>query len=156
MNTETLITLLTGLGGFELVKWGTNLVINWHNNKRTSNSEADQKEIEAESAKFHLYDERLEELRQVNKELNEYNLEVIKAGAHKDELIADKTEKIRELQEIRVEDVKKIANLEKQVLFYKSWFCKREFGTGKGDCIRREPAQNPPLKFTPINETEEI
>lgn len=154
MNTESLIAVLTALGGFELVKWIVNLIVNWRNNKRKDASEADQKEIEADADEFHLYKERLEELRQANKELNEINLALIKAGAHKDDLIVDKTAKIRELNEYRVGDAQKIAKLEKQVMFYKAWFCKREFGNGTGECKRREPAQNPPLKFNPIKVDE--
>lgn len=51
-----------------------------------------------------------------------------------------------------MDDVRKIAQLEKQKSFYEAWFCKREYGNGKTECIRRLPAQNPPLKFNPINE----
>ena len=71
MNTESLIAVLTALGGFELVKWAVTFIVNWRNNKRKGASEAEQKEIEADKDEFHLYKERLEELRQANKELNE-------------------------------------------------------------------------------------
>ena len=150
MNIETLIAVLSALGGFELVKWSITFYVNRRNEKRKAEYEADQKEIAADKDEFHLYKERLEELRQANKELNETNLELIKAGARKDDLIGDKTAKIRELNDYRVADAQKIAKLEKDVLYYKCWFCKREYGKGSGECMRREPAQNPPLKFSPI------
>ena len=154
MNWETAILLISTLGGLELVKYLVNLFVNRKNERRKNESEADKKETEADTDEFHLYKERIEELRQANKELNEQNLELLKAGARKDEIIEDKTRMIRELQDGRVEDARKIGLLEKQVAYYKNWFCKREFGNGKGDCRRREPAQNPPLNFSAIEDEQ--
>jgi len=152
MNWENLITTVAGLlgvlGGWEGVKY----LINRKSNKRINESEADKKEIETDSDEFHLYKERIEELRTTNAEVNKQNYELIKACEAKEEIIADKTAKIRELQELRVEDTKRIGELEKEKLFYKSWHCQREFGRGKDNCTRRKPAQNPPLKYTPIEE----
>lgn len=151
MNWENLVTTIVGLlgalGGWEGVKY----LINRKSNKRMSESEADKKETEADAAKFHLYDERMEELRSANAELNKQNLELIKAGAKKDEIIEEKNAEIQELQEKRVEDTKRNGQLEKLVMFYKSWHCQREYGRGKDDCTRRKPAQNPPLKYEPID-----
>lgn len=150
MNWETLITTIVGLlgvlGGWESIKY----LINRKSNKRINESEADKKEIETDSDEFHLYKERIEELRLSNTELNKQNYDLIKACEGKEEIIADKTAKIRELQDARIEDLHKIADLEKQVLFYKNWHCQREYGSGKGDCKRRKPEQNPPLKYEPI------
>lgn len=150
MNWESILTtaisLLGVLGGWEGIKY----LINRKSRKRMEKSEADKKETEADTEEFHLYKERIEELRLSNAELNKQNLELLKAGARKDGIIEDKTKKIRELNELRVLDIRKIARLGKIVQFYKSWFCKREFGNGKGECRRREPAQNPPLKFEPL------
>ncbi len=152
MNWENLITTIVGLlgalGGWEGVKY----LINRKSNKRINESEADKKEIETDSDEFHLYKERIEELRAANAELNRQNYELIKACEAKEDIIADKTGKIRELQDLRAEDIKRIGELEKRVLFYKSWHCQREYGRGKEDCTRRKPAQNPPLKYTPIEE----
>ncbi len=145
MNWENLVTTIIGLlgalGGWEGVKY----LINRKSNKRIKESEADAEE-------FHVYKERLEEQRLSNAELNKQNYALIKACESKEEIIADKTAKIRELQEARIEDLQKIAELEKQVLFYKSWHCQREYGRGKENCTRRKPAQNPPLKYEPIKE----
>lgn len=150
MNWETAITLLSALGGWEAIKYIITFFVNRKSNKRITESEADKKEIEADAAKFHLYEERIEELRTTNAEVNKLNLELIKSGAKKDEIIEEKNGEIRELQEARIADAKRISELEKERLFYKNWHCQREFGGGKDDCTRRKPAQNPPLKYEPI------
>lgn len=170
MNWETAILLISTLGGLELVKYLVNLFINRKNEKRKNNAEAvksmadaGSSVVAAEKALRDMYEEtisemrteyvtRIEELRNANTEQNKQNLELLKAGVRKDDIIEDKTRMIRELQDGRVEDARKIGLLEKQVAYYKNWFCKREFGNGKGDCRRREPAQNPPLKFSPIED----
>lgn len=144
----TVVSLLGALGGWEAVKY----LINRKSNKRMEESEADKKETEADSDEFHLYKERIDELRLANAELNKQNLELLKAGSRKDEIIEDKTKKIRELNELRVRDIRRIGQLEKMVQFFKSWFCKREYGNGRRECKRREPAQNPPLKFEPLQD----
>ncbi len=150
MNWENLLTTIVGLlgvlGGWEAVKY----LLNRKSNKRISESEADKREIEADAAKFHLYEERIEELRTTNAELNKQNLELIKTGAKKDEIIEAKNAEIQKSQEKEVAGIKKIAELEKQVLFYKNWHCQREYGRGKNECTRRKPEQNPPLKYEPI------
>lgn len=93
---------------------------------------------------------RIKELRESNEYMNNQNTELLKAGARKDDIIADKVNKIRELEESRVKDQKEIGRLSRLCLFYRSWHCEREYGTGKEDCKRRRPAQNPPLKYIPI------
>lgn len=152
MNWNDLLTTVVGLlgvlGGWEGVKY----LINRKSNKRINESEADKKEIEADSEEFHLYKERIEELRTANAELNKQNYELIKACEDKEKIIADKTSEIRRLNELRVADIKRIGELEKEKLFYKSWHCQREYGRSKEDCTRRKPAQNPPLKYEPIGE----
>jgi len=155
MNWETLLSTIVGLlgvlGGWEGIKY----FINRKSNKRINESEADKKEIETDSDEFHLYKERIEELRTTNAEVNKQNYELIKACEVKEEIIADKTSKIRELQEARIEDTKRIGELEKQVQFYKNWKCFREYGRGEEDCTRRKPAQNPPLKYEPIEKNND-
>lgn len=152
MNWENLLTTIVGLlgalGGWEGIKY----IINRKSNKRINDSEADKKEIEADAAKFHLYEERIEELRAANAELNKQNYELIKACEEKEKIIADKTSEIRRLNELRVADIKRIGELEKEVQYYEGWKCFREYGRGKENCTRRKPAQNPPLKYEPIKE----
>lgn len=114
--------------------------------------------------------ERLSELRSTNKVLNEHNIELTKQNtdcqkeiARVNDLIADKVRKIRELEESRLEDTKRYegeittltkrnGELEKLVMFYRAWHCEREYGNKKEDCKRRKPAQNPPLRYCPIDE----
>lgn len=150
MSWETLATTIIGflsaMGGWEGVKY----LINRKSNKRINESEADKKEIEADSDEFHLYKERIEELRQSNAELNKQNYALIKACEDKETIIADKTAKIRGLNDARIEDLKQMAKLEMGKQFYKNWHCQREYGLGKDDCTRRKPEQNPPLKYEPI------
>jgi len=143
----TIVGLLAALGGWDAIKY----CINRKSNRRINESEADKKEIETDTDEFHLYKERIEELRLSNAELNKQNYELIKACEAKEEIIADKTAKIRELQEARIEDTKQIGELEKEVQYYKGWKCFREYGRGKENCTRRKPAQNPPLKYEPID-----
>lgn len=154
MNWESILTTIGSMGGvlalWEVVKY----LLNRKSNMRIIQSEADKKETEADTDEFHLYKERIEELHKSNVELSTQNLEVLKAGARKDEIIEDKTAKIRELNEELLEATRKNGNLEKAVLYYQAWHCKREYGNGKGDCRRREPQQNPPLKYTPLEHDE--
>lgn len=100
------------------------------------------------------YEARIKDLHEANSYLNNQITELLKAGARKDEIIADKVTKIRELEELRVNDAKQhakeIAVYDKRVTYYKNWFCEREQGRGDGKCMRRKPMQNPPLKYTPI------
>lgn len=151
MDWNNFIAIGTLLGGWEAIKY----FLNRKSNKRMTKSEADKKEIEADSDEFHLYKERIEELRTTNAEVNKQNYELIKACEAKEEIIADKTAKIRELQEARIGDTKRIGELEKEVQYYENWKCFREYGRGKENCTRRKPAQNPPLKYEPIEESND-
>lgn len=176
---EVFGAVLTALGGYEFIKWLVGYITHRKQEKRIKGAEADKAESEAgksavatEDAIRDMYEETLEkissldekriaeiraeanariaELVKENQELHKQNLELLKAGARKDEIIEDKAKMIRELQERRVEDAKKIGELEKKVQWHECWHCKREYGKGKNDCLRREPAQNPPLKYEPI------
>lgn len=167
---EVFATVATALGGYEGVKWLVSFLTHRKVEKRLkgaeankAESDADQSAVAAEKALRDMYEEtlsemrheyvaRIEELRNANAELNKQNLELLKAGARKDEIIEDKTKVIRELQEARVEEAQRIGKLEKQVQFFKSWKCFREFGKGGDKCSRREPKQNPPLKYEPLKD----
>lgn len=100
------------------------------------------------------YTARIKDLHEANEYLNNQNLEQIKEKARKDEVISDKVNKIRKLEDARLNDARthaaEIARYEKLLTYYKNWFCEREQGKGDGKCGRRKPAQNPPLKFAPI------
>ena len=100
------------------------------------------------------FQERIADLQQANSALSKQNLELLKAGARKDDIIEDKKEQIRKIQDLRVEDTKRIGRLEKGLMHYKNWHCQREEGDGKEQCNRRKPHQNPPLKFKDIEEDD--
>lgn len=102
----------------------------------------------------HSYEERLKELRASNTELNTLLLNNIKEKARKDEIIDDKNAQIRKVNEELVAATRHIGHLEKEVVYYKNWKCFREYGRGKNECTRREPQQNPPLKYSPLDDTD--
>ena len=159
VNAETIVTLITAFGGFEFIKWAVNRFVFRKQETVKADSSAMKTAVEAEKAVRDMYEEtitelrteytsRLEELRNSTKELNEYNLALLKAGSKKDEIIDEKTIKIRELNESCVNYEKRVGELQREVVHYKCWFCQREYGRGKEECIRRKPAQNPPLKYS--------
>lgn len=166
-------------GGIEGIKWIIRRFFPAKTEKRQDEAEVKQTEVDAEKALRDMYEdtikelreefatrikdvreeytERIKELREANSHLNNQVIEMLKAGARKDEIIADKVNKIRELQEQlaieaekRLQDAKENGRLSKLVLFYRAWHCEREYGCGKDDCRRRKPEQNPPLKYSPI------
>ena len=159
VNAETIVTLITAFGGFEFIKWAVNRFVFRKQETVKADSSAMKTAVEAEKAVRDMYEEtitelrteytsRLEELRNSNKELNEYNLALLKAGSKKDEIIDEQTIKIRELNESCVNYEKRVGELQREVVHYKCWFCQREYGRGKEECIRRKPAQNPPRKYS--------
>ena len=159
VNAETIVTLITAFGGFEFIKWAVNRFVFRKQETVKADSSAMKTAVEAEKAVRDMYEEtitelrteytsRLEELRNSNKELNEYNLALLKAGSKKDEIIDEKTIKIRELNDSCINYEKMVGELQREVVHYKCWFCQREYGRGKEECIRRKPAQNPPLKYS--------
>ncbi len=159
VNAETIVTLITAFGGFEFIKWAVNRFVFRKQETVKADSSAMKTAVEAEKAVRDMYEEtitelrteytsRLEELRNSNKELNEYNLALLKAGSKKDEIIDEKTIKIRELNDSCINYEKRVGELQREVVHYKCWFCQREYGRGKEECIRRKPAQNPPLKYS--------
>ena len=111
--------------------------------------------------------ERIESLRSSINTVNKTNAELIsqltesqKENARLNEVISDKVAKIRELEESRINITKEyeekitaltrqLGNQEKLTMFYRTWHCEREYGRGKEMCLRRKPAQEPPLKYCP-------
>lgn len=169
MDMTSIAAIIGTLGGFELVKYLTNLFVKRKYNRRKDNAEADIAEQEADNAIIHSYEERiksmseqhdkavhgyeerLKELRASNTELNAQLLSNVKEKARKDEIIDDKVSQIRKVNEELVSATRHVAHLEKELQYYKNWKCFREYGKGKGECMRREPQQNPPLKYSPLD-----
>ena len=185
---ETFGAVVVALGGLETFKWVKRTWFPSKNEKRQDKSEADKSMVEVAQSVQNLETsingmwkenlenlsridtERLQELRNTNKTLNEHNTDLTKqvADCQKEiarlnEIISDKVRKIRELEEARLGDTKRYESeitaltkrngeLEKLVMFYRAWHCEREYGNKKEDCKRRKPAQNPPLRYCPIEE----
>lgn len=158
---EVFAAALAAIGGIEGVK---GLISWWRHRKaekRKVSAEADTAEVSAEKALRDMYEETLGEMRHEFTEriselhaslddANRRNHDLLTAGARKDDIIDDKTAKIRSLQDELLDAVRRIGLLEKALQHHKNWFCQREYGKGKNECLRREPAQNPPLKYEPL------
>lgn len=173
--------ILTAFGGWEGIKWVKRTWFPNKTEKRLDESEAGKSEVEVKQALQDLQNSinetwqknikdfteidtaRIRELRESNEILNNRITELLKAGARKDDIISDKTNKIRELEDSRIkitreyeekitQYTKRNGELEKLVMFYRAWHCEREYGNKKEDCKRRKPAQNPPLRYCPIEE----
>lgn len=182
ISIESVAVLIGALGGFELIKYLVNLIAKRKTNHRKDNAEADKAEQEADDAiirsyeerlksmassyeerlksmselhdkTVHGYEERLKELRASNEQLNTQLLNCVKEKARKDEIIDDKTMQMRKVNEELVASTRHNAHLERDLQYYKNWKCFREYGKGKGECLRREPQQNPPLKYSPLEDT---
>lgn len=163
---------LTAIGGYEGLKWLVKRFFPSKNEKRQDDCDTKRSEVDVEKSLVDLENnvhnmwkenmkamasmdnERIKELREANAYLNNQNLEMLKDGARKDEIIADKVAKIRELEEQRVKDAQRIGQLLRQLDFFRSWHCEREYGNGKEDCKRRKPAQNPPIKYCPLSDID--
>lgn len=189
---ETFGAVVVALGGLETFKWVKRTWFPNKNEKKQDESEANKSVVEVAQSVQNLETsihgmwqenlasiskidtERLQELRNSNKVLNEHNTDLTrqiaenqKEIARLNDVITDKVKRIRETEEAHLEDVKKYEQkitdltkkqglLEKALMYYRSWFCRREFGAGKENCRRRDPEQNPPLKFTPFEDGLEI
>lgn len=160
------------LGGYEGVKWAVSRFFPKESEQRQDEATAKQSEVDVEKALRAMFEQeraslrleyesrlreqredytaRISELRAANEHQNAQNLALLKDGAHKDKIIDDKTEMIRSLQEKLIEAERRIAWYQRLVMFLRAWHCEREYGSSKEDCRRRKPAQNPPLKYTPI------
>lgn len=173
--------ILTAFGGWQGIQYVKRTWFPSRTEKRQDESEANKSEVEVKQQLQKLQDQinetwqknikdftdidsaRIKELRESNEILNNRITDLLKAGARKDDIISDKTNKIRELEDSRIEITreyeekitqytKRNGELEKLVMFYRAWHCEREYGNRKEDCKRRKPAQNPPLRYCPIDE----
>lgn len=178
MTRTAILELIGVLGGFEGIKWLITFMAHRKHEKRLKENEVSQSEVATENAIRDMYEDtltkmreldekritemrqdysaRIAELNKTNVDLSKQNLDLLKECRHKNEVIADLESQIHEIQELRVEDARKIGELEKQVQFYKSWKCFREYGKGGEKCPRRKPQQNPPLKFEPLEGEESV
>ena len=156
---ETILGILSAiLGCSTLLSW----VLYRGANKRIKDAEADKANAEAEAVQWDLYEKRIEATHKSIDILNAQLEAQIKLAARKEDIIEDKTQAIRKLQEAmstlqneRLKDANEIGELKQERDFYKMWHCKREFGTSREECVRRQPPQKIALKYTPYKDKEQ-
>lgn len=168
------------LGCTTLVGW----VLYHKASRRIKDAEADKAQAEAERARVEtenamrdMYEETLHNMREEHaertKELRTTIVDVnlmyhnaLKDGARKDEIIEDKTAKIRELNDTIYELQGRInskdsyaAGLLRYIDWLKIWHCEREQpreGMSEEEmgesCGRRKPPHKVPLKYTPFKD----
>lgn len=154
---ETILGILSAvLGCSTLLGW----VLYRGANRRIKDAEADKADAEADAAQWDLYEKRIEAAHKSIDVLNAQLEAQIKLAARKEDIIEDKTQAIRKLQESintlqneRLKDANKIGELRQERDFYKLWHCQREHGSGKEECTRRKPQQRIPMKYVPFNLT---
>lgn len=147
---------------------------------RMKEAETAKKEVEVEKALRDMYEETLAEMRKeyverINElkasldDANKRYHDLLVSGAKKDDIIEDKTNKIRELNEViytlqqRISSLEvRLARKEQHIEWQKLWHCSREMPTeGMNEeqicesCSRRKPAQPIPLKYIPFKEPVE-
>ena len=161
MNWDNVLMLLGAIGGLEGIKYFVGYLTNRRNNKRINDAEADKAEADASAQEWELYEKRLSELHKSMEVLNTQLTTCLSASAKKDELIDDKTTKIRELNDViyclqneRIKDEQRIAQLTQERDFYKTWHCQREQVDTPDGCLRRKPQQKMHIRYTHIESTQ--
>ncbi len=152
MNWENIGILIGALGGFELIKFLINLFANRKTNSRKNDAEASGAEADADTKEWELEEMRIADLHESFKIVSEQLQTALRNGARKDEIIEDKTAKIRELND-RVFDLQNklisreqiIAAKDRFIDWLKLWHCSRE----KTDCDKRKPPQPIPMRYDP-------
>lgn len=144
-------------------------------------AEADKVKVEAENAMRDMYEETLRNMREEHAErtkelratITDVNLmyhNALKDGARKDEIIDDKTAKIRELNETIYALQAKIngkdsytASLLRYIDWLKIWHCEREQPRPEmteeelaQSCERRKPPHRVPVKYVPFDEINKV
>lgn len=119
-----------------------------------------KEQLEAEREHVKFKDERINELLRMNAEKEDRHQQDIKDW---EERFTNQTTFLRSVQrdllaktQQEIVYTKKIADLERERDFFKLWFCRREFGNEQCDpakCGRREPQQSIPIKYIPLDES---
>lgn len=122
-----------------------------------------KEQLEAEREHVKFKDERINELLRMNAEKEDRHQQDIKDW---EERFTNQTTFLRSVQrdllaktQQEIVYTKKIADLERERDFFKLWFCRREFGNEQCDpakCGRREPQQSIPIKYIPLDESNNI
>jgi len=106
------------------------------------------KDAEAEMAELDVDEKRSKSLHDSLDIVNEQLHNALKAGARKDEIIEDKTNRIRQKDDDILSLYDRLLKMERRMssltLFnewLKNWHCRREWGDDEEDCKRRKPEQ---------------
>ena len=162
METSTIYQILQwAFGGTTFISV-VGMVAYWRQTKRTKEAETRLTEIQAQQAKYDYEQKRIEDLHKVVDLLNTQLLAAQKLAAQKEEIITDKTNRIREKDEVISNLMAKLMQREQYISaqqrfidWLKNWHCKREYGNGEEDCRRREPEQRVKVSYDPPPELEE-
>lgn len=122
-----------------------------------------KEQLEAEREHVKFKDERINELLRMNADKEDRHQQDIKDW---EERFDKQTDRLRDVQrdllartQQEIVYTKQIADLERERDFFKTWFCRREFGNEQCDpenCGRREPKQSVPIKYIPLEKTKQI
>lgn len=129
--------------------------------RRSKEAETKLAEVQAQQAKYDYEQKRIDDLHKVVDLLNTQLLAAEKLAAQKEDIILDKTARIREKDEVITQLSDKLLKREQLISvqqrfidWLKNWHCRREWGHGKDDCRRREPEQRIKISYDPPPEME--
>lgn len=157
---------------YQILAWvfsGTSLVgvlssvMWWRTTKRSKEAETRLSEIQTKQAGYDYEQKRIDDLHKTIDILNTQLFNSHKDGAAKEDIIADKTARIREKDEVISSLTAKLMQREQYISaqqrfidWLKNWHCKREYGTGEEDCLRRKPEQKIKVSYDPPPEMEDL
>ncbi len=130
--------------------------------RRSKEAEARLAEVQAQQAGYDYEKKRIDDLHKIIDLLNTQLLAAQKLAGQKEDIITDKTARIREkdgeistLNEALRRREQFIAAQQRFIDWLKNWHCRREYGNGKEDCRRRKPEQRIKVSYDPPAEMEE-
>lgn len=116
----------------------------------------DKAKVETRTDEWHLWKEQSDAMHNVIETLSAQLLEKTKECDRKEDIISDKTRRIREKEEQNLElytrllhREQRIASMQRFIDWLKNWHCAREWGRGKDDCMRRKPEQKVKMTYDP-------
>ncbi|MCM1369861.1 MAG: hypothetical protein NC204_05755 [Candidatus Amulumruptor caecigallinarius] len=150
--TTIITTVLSGLFGLTTI---AGFFLYPRALKREKTAEARLKEVEAADKEDERLDKRLANLHEDIDTLNRQLSEAYKGRARCEEIIADKTRLIRELQDEKSNLLKETGRKDLIIQWLKWWHCGRPKGDPKCDpesCGRRKPQQPFAIPYDPPDE----
>lgn len=123
---------------------------------RLAEVSVDKAKVETRTDEWHLWKEQSDAMHNVIETLSAQLLEKTKECDRKEDIISDKTRRIREKEEQNLELYtrllhceQRIASMQRFIDWLKNWHCAREWGRGKDDCMRRKPEQKVKMTYDP-------